>query len=484
MALCMLDGSTALTSLNKNRKWPSVGRQGSETLNPIARPYYSGFLTLETEDCIATFGSCFAVNILHALPASLKVIRIPEHYEGGGDSAKQQYNVFSILNQMKWGFGELNEELSYSAIFPTGKNNFYKDCHGKELLWSKDRGVAPEIDHATSDLETVTESRRILNQELKNIQSANFFIVTLGMAEVWYDRETGLYLNEMPPPLYIKKYPQRFQFRQLDYNEILEALNEIYALLSRHKTDFKLIVTVSPVPYQSSFTPTAGAICSNTYSKSVQRAAVEGFVSQWENVAYFPSYEMATLSNNYYVWCSDEIHVLPQFVHYIMSHFLASLASDELKTIDPSCRDERVDEELEVLLSQRTNAEALKRDRFFFANAQRLINPLQKIIDTVSDKETLAIWGAGDILRQLLDQTNLVDKQIVAIFDRNILKDQVSFLIGRGVDNVPLVSPERIHNFSCDKVLIASRSFADEIESKLIHSGFCRENIVRLDIER
>jgi Tfp pilus assembly protein PilF len=75
------------------------------------------------------------------------------------------------------------------------------------------------------------------------------------------------------------------------------------------------------VPLTRTFTGRDIAIA-NSYSKAVLRAACEAVLSEREYVDYFPSYEMAMLSNPALVWRSDRIHVAQSFVGKIVGHML------------------------------------------------------------------------------------------------------------------------------------------------------------------
>ena len=142
----------------------------------------------------------------------------------------------------------------------------------------------------------------------------------------------------------LKKNPERYVFKKLDYNEILDCLQEIYAILASGRgSEFKLLVTVSPIPYLATFDPSCGAIANNCYSKSVQRAAVEAFIAYHDNVGYFPSYEIVTQSDNKIVWEEDLRYIKSEFLEYLMAYALSALLSDELLAEHPEISVKSVD---------------------------------------------------------------------------------------------------------------------------------------------
>jgi tetratricopeptide (TPR) repeat protein len=150
-------------------------------------------------------------------------------------------------------------------------------------------------------------------------------IVTLGYVETWFDRKLGLYLNVMPPTQMIRAEPDRFEFRVLSYNDVLAGLNDLYALLQKHRTKpLKMLVTVSPVPLLATFRD-MDVLLANAYSKSVQRAALDEFLIGKTGVDYFPSFEFVTLSNPTVAWSrGDYRHVNQDVINRIMDNVMQS----------------------------------------------------------------------------------------------------------------------------------------------------------------
>ena len=166
--------------------------------------------------------------------------------------------------------------------------------------------------------------RQTYNQTFAAAGSADVVIVTLGLVECWFDRETGVYLNGAPSIQLSKAHPGRFEFHLLDYNDILDALREVYQLLSAARgTPPKFLVTVSPVGLVSTFRD-HDVLVANCYSKSVQRAAVDAFVAE-HDAHYFPSYEYVTLTDRRFAWTNKDFrHVRPETVDRIMADVLAA----------------------------------------------------------------------------------------------------------------------------------------------------------------
>jgi tetratricopeptide (TPR) repeat protein len=149
------------------------------------------------------------------------------------------------------------------------------------------------------------------------IPQCRVVVMTLGLAEAWFDTLTGYYLNGAPHQLAMAAAPKRFRLDVLTVDEINDCLARIYDLLERYgHPDFRLLLTVSPVPFRATFTG-QDAITANTYSKSALRAAAEAFVIGHPRAEYFPSYEIVTHTIRSSAYIQDNRHVTPQVVQTI-----------------------------------------------------------------------------------------------------------------------------------------------------------------------
>jgi hypothetical protein len=145
-------------------------------------------------------------------------------------------------------------------------------------------------------------------------------IVTVGQAEIWYNKTDG-YVFPLVPPSKIFD-PEIHGFRLSTYEENLSNLERIFELFSNNNPPGHIIITVSPVSLRATFRP-VNSIIANTASKSILRAGVEAFVMKHpERVTYFPAYEvvMAAEKNPFK---SDNRHVKQEVVDRIMKLFEA-----------------------------------------------------------------------------------------------------------------------------------------------------------------
>jgi hypothetical protein len=217
-----------------------------------------------------------------------------------------RYNVFSIRHSIEWSL-EPDRNADFSRLMAVGVNSYvdpYTGC--RDVLQQSD---AERLVCWTDDV-------------FKLIRRCRIVIITLGLSEVWEDRETGIVLNCSPLVEMWKAYPNRFINRIVGCFETVEQLEEIYQILARHSPgDFNIIVTVSPIPLASTFRGVDVAVA-NTASKSILRASAEEWAQRHDNVHYFPSYEIILNSQASATWMDDFRHPTIKSIQHVMKVFL------------------------------------------------------------------------------------------------------------------------------------------------------------------
>ena len=311
-----IGADAAMLRARKNdlRRYPAPDRDG-ERLYPLASPTVSPSFRIARTDTIYAIGSCFARNVEKALDgAGLKVLsRDPDLGPVGasledGANFFNKYSIHSVLNEVRWAL-ERDSFPGEALLYPMGPDRYMDAQLGMARL--------------DFDVATIMDFRHRYLDALAAVREADVIILTLGYVETWFDRRLGLYLNVVPPMQAIKAEPERFEFRVLSYHDVLAGLNDLHALIMKHRTKpLKMLVTVSPVPLLATFRD-MDVLVANAYSKSVQRAALDEFLIGREGVDYFPSYEFVTLSNPTVAWSrGDYRHVSQDVINRIMDNVL------------------------------------------------------------------------------------------------------------------------------------------------------------------
>jgi hypothetical protein len=143
------------------------------------------------------------------------------------------------------------------------------------------------------------------------IENANVLLLTFGTAWVYEEKESGQVVSnchKLPCSVFIR--------RRLNVDEIVNAYSTLFDKLQKTNPKLKVIFSVSPVRHLKD---TAHG---NNLSKSVLLLAIDALCSQFENVFYFPAYEILLDElRDYRFFADDMVHPSVVAVQYIWQKF-------------------------------------------------------------------------------------------------------------------------------------------------------------------
>jgi len=296
-------------SENPHRAFPELdsNRYIEQYFKPYFKPKFK--IDLSQNKTVYTIGSCFAREIEDCLQ------------ELGYNVPTKRYTA--------------PEEVSIGGRPNFGLNQFNPGCMGQIIMSSlSDEKIQPcvyrtkqgkLIDLLLRDSPTVSINRIFQrHEEISNLyeglKTAECLVLTLGLTECWYDTEQNLWLNRAPPIDENTLNSNRFQFRILDYNECIRALDS--ALSTLNDFGVKVVVTVSPVPLQTTFT-NEDCVVANELGKSTLRAVAGHFASKYEHIDYFPAYEMVR-HLGISAYRDDNVHVRYDLIKIITEFMINS----------------------------------------------------------------------------------------------------------------------------------------------------------------
>jgi hypothetical protein len=305
----------ALRKANPNSFWGT--RESINRVEPLATPQFDFDFALEPGDRIFTIGSCFARNVEAKL--ALAGYRLPmrdllarREFAGVDPKVLNNFSTPSIWNELSWAVGEQMFDPDSAIVEYTP---------GKWIDLNLNANVRP------TSRERVLAQREAIASAYRQFAECKLVIVTLGLVEVWFDRDSGHYLNAIPPPPIVRRFPERFELHVLDYAETLDYCERAIDILRRHgRADAAILISVSPVALGVTHRP-GDVMVANCYSKSVLRAVTEHVVARHPNVYYFPSYESATLSDRRAAWANDFTHVTEALVAHNVDRLVRDLTA-------------------------------------------------------------------------------------------------------------------------------------------------------------
>ncbi len=310
MPTLTLNGSEAWRGLagKPDRQWSDIaGRFADDVFTVTHAPKFA----LEMGSRFFCLGSCFARNIEEHLiyrgadVLSKRVVSPAEEWPYRTNGFLNKFTTRSMLQEIRW----LDSPPDDPAALLTETAAGWRDLQ-----------LAPEL--GTCSLERALERRAYLAQDyFPRLASADVLLMTLGLNEVWFDSANDVYLNAPPPLWNVRREPERYTVKVTDVADNLDALLELRDRLKRLNPAMRIIVTVSPVPMGATFSGCDVAIA-NTRSKSTLRCAAEAFCAAHDDVDYFPSYEMVTLSPRTEAYAADCLHVTDKVVSRVMAAFL------------------------------------------------------------------------------------------------------------------------------------------------------------------
>jgi len=260
-----------------------------------------GMVTDETP--ISVLGSCFAQRLREWLIANGYNYCQWEHGPAvyGSINAGAIYNSGSLRQTFQWAFEGFDAAEPFWHLAQE-----LADPYRKFLVWP-DRMCAERERDAHFDA-----VRRL-------VMGSGVLIVTLGMSEVWRNRQDGACFAWLPPREVINE--SRHEFAVLDAATNDANLETFYRIVRANNPDLQLILTLSPIPIVLTHL-NRHIVVSDTASKASLRAAIDSFCARHPEVEYFPSYEMVARSPRW-AYDHDNWHVSdPGVISQIMRAFV------------------------------------------------------------------------------------------------------------------------------------------------------------------
>lgn len=310
MPLSTLDGEAAWTAAAKGSaaQWNDVAQR---FLNDVVIVDHRPKFSLEGSPRFFCLGSCFARNIEEHLiyrgvdVLSKRVVSPKTEWPARANGFLNKFTTDSMLQELRW----LENPPEDVAA------RFLEMSHG----W-RDMHLTPGMGAVT--LERALERRAWLASDyFPRLRQADVVVVTLGLNEVWRDNLLDERLNAAPGLREVKREPGRYSLEVTDVAENLAALEEIRTRLKRLNPLVRMIVTVSPVPMRATFSG-RDVMVANMLSKSTLRAAADAFQLNHDDVDYFPSYEIVSLTPRAFAYGADCLHVTDRVVGHVMETFL------------------------------------------------------------------------------------------------------------------------------------------------------------------
>lgn len=249
----------------------SLERDYSEIKKHVLDGWLPAAPFITKDKLITAFGSCFAYHVEDFLRAKGYTTSIGKY------GKQEETNYWSDSLLIKCGEGFVN---TYSTRYQL------------EWLWE---GSEPDVKiwhKSEGRLQQYIDDNRDAGRQM--LDETEVFIITLGLSEVWYRKDTGRVMWTGVPASEFD--PDKYGFRVTSVAENLSNLVRVVTLIRKHRGDVPIIFTLSPVPLNATYRPVS-CISANAVSKAVLRVAVDELMrarTDDKELFYFPSYELVT----------------------------------------------------------------------------------------------------------------------------------------------------------------------------------------------
>ncbi|MEM8731803.1 MAG: GSCFA domain-containing protein [Pseudomonadota bacterium] len=239
---------------------------------------------------IFTAGSCFAQHVGRALTdAGFSVI----------DSETLPPDIPDALAR-RWGYRMYSAR--FGNIYTTRQlaqllDEALGDAEPADPIWQHDGrffdALRPNVTPGGLETEAhVAESRAYHLEAVRDAAAeAAVVVFTLGLTEAWEHVDTGTVYPTAPGTIAGAYDPARYRFvnfRAAQVRADFLAARDRFRLLN---PDVRFLLTVSPVPLTA--TASGGHVLpASVYSKSVLRTVAGELVEDFDDIDYFPSYEI------------------------------------------------------------------------------------------------------------------------------------------------------------------------------------------------
>lgn len=302
-------------------------RRGISAVQPAdVDPVVRAKFKVRAEDKVTTAGSCFAQHIARHLKSAgfnyfvaedLNPL-IPAH-----TARDYNYRTFSARYGNVYTARQLRQllERAYGMFQPDddvwpGRSGFLFDPFRPQI---QPDGFRTEREYRLDRQKHFAAVRSI-------VEASDVFVFTLGLTEAWMNIRDGAVYPVCPGVAAGHFDPAVHEFVNFRMAEVLTDMRIALDFIRRRNPGIRFVLTVSPVALLAT-AEDRHVLTSTTYSKSVLRAVCGELEADYEDVAYFPSYEIITgsFSRGTY-FAADAREVTEPGVRHVMRLFMQHYA--------------------------------------------------------------------------------------------------------------------------------------------------------------
>jgi GSCFA family len=316
--------SNPYVNLPQRAFWrPAVASRSLFDLDDLWQPKF----VIDPEHIFVTFGSCFAQHIGRALQArGFSWYSAEPKPQGLSDTTAKlfNYDVFSARTGNIYTTSILAQWTQWATGAAAVPSEF----------WERDGRVfdpfrpAIEPNGFVSREEMVDNRAATIGAFRRCIETANYFVFTLGLTESWINADHGYEYPMCPGTAAGEFIADTHLFRNQTVAEISESLQTAMDMMREINPNLRFILTVSPVPLTATNSGNH-VMVATMESKSILRAVAGQTAGERNDTDYFPSYELINSPVVKGVFFEpNQRDVNPHGVNYVMDRFFRGVSSN------------------------------------------------------------------------------------------------------------------------------------------------------------
>lgn len=279
-------------------------------------PFVKRFPLINKDTALATAGSCFAYEIARIFQEkgyNYLVTEKPDPTKGVYASdydPTDKYVPFSANFGILFNTPSLYQiaQRAFGEFLPNRllmkRGDIFHDPYRETVFFASQEAYDYDYNNHTLAL-----------QEL--FTKVEVFVFTMGLNECWSLKSDGSVISRNPD----QDLSPYVKHRRLTVADNIKSLESFYKLVKRYNPGFKLILSLSPIPFLATgLADTDHVISANSHSKSVLRVAAQELSDMYDDIYYFPSYEYIHYCDES-PWEDDLRHVRRDTVSKVVNMF-------------------------------------------------------------------------------------------------------------------------------------------------------------------
>ena len=358
----------------------AVVNRKTEDVDPVVNAQFK----ISETDKIASAGSCFAQHIARILKENsfnFFITELPHPLINAVDLNKYNYGVYSARYGNIYTARQLLQLFDRAYGFFLPAENYWRSESGSYIDPFRPQ-IQPEGFASLNELDA--DRKQHFNCVKTMFENMDIFIFTLGLTECWLSKEDGAAYPVCPGVAGGSFDRKKYFFHNFNVEDTVNDLRKFIKKLKGINSGCRIILTVSPVPLVAT---AAGrhVLTSTTYSKSVLRVAADQITNLFNNVAYFPSYEIITGNFSRGRYFGEDLRaVTSEGVEHVMRLFLRHYAGREISTAPKKLHI------LSKLFHMASTSKKRQADSCF-PKTNTYLNEMKHIVKVLCDEEALDI---------------------------------------------------------------------------------------------